>query len=97
MPNGMVSSMDFDAHIKALGDRELAEYVARQLYAISVRCTEHYDKTQNHEDRIDVLEKAPPNTVIANQKQTIATSAATGSIMAIIIGVGEWFLNRMGR
>ncbi len=88
--DNMNDSIEFEQHIKELGDRQLLEYVARTQYANNKLCTSHASQIANHEDRLLEIEGRKPS----NTKQLISNSASggiTGAIVGSIIMLVEYF------
>ena len=75
----MLNDAEFENEIKEMSDRQLGEFTARQVYIVSKQCIDY-------DGRITELEKAP-----ATKKQTLATGGISGGVMAVIIGIIEYF------
>lgn len=73
MPNEMLNNMEFDQYIKGTPDRELLEFVARQIWETNQRCP-------LHEDRIKVVEN--------RDTRMFGVSGGIGGIISgIIVGI----------
>jgi hypothetical protein len=76
--NEMLNEMDFDKKVSEMKERgELLEFVAKQVYKISIRCPEE-DK------RITALESQ-------NKKMFGVTGGVSGVIGAGIVAALNWF------
>ncbi len=76
MPDGhdLSNELDFETHIKEMDDRALMEFTAREVY-------ETCQLTQNHEQRIGVLENIGRKTFgVSNGISTIIG----GAVIAVI-------------
>jgi len=81
MPNGksVVNELEFEERIKALPDRELLEFVARQNYETSIKCP-------IQDRRITSLERG-------SRKTSGITGGATGGIIAAIVAIISYLRN----
>lgn len=78
MPNGILSEAEFENEIKNLSDRQLSEFVARQVYDIC--------KQREAEDkRIAVLEGR-------DKKFAGALGGVSGAVGAILVSVIDYFV-----
>ena len=77
MNSGMMDDLDFDQKIKSKPDRELLEFVAEQVYKVSLRCP-------IEEKRITALEGQ-------NKKMFGLTGGVSGVIGAGIVAALNWF------
>jgi len=78
----MLNDLDFEHKIKNMGDRELLEFSARQVWETCQRC-------ERHEKRIKTLEMRP-------RYEARLTGATTGGGLALIVIAVEYLLRRMG-
>ena len=74
MPNGksLINEMDYQGRIKAMGDRELSEFTAMQIYETCITL-------QTHDKRIHSLEK--------RGRKTIGFTGGLGAFAGAIIAV----------
>jgi hypothetical protein len=75
--NQINSELEFENHIQGMPDRQLLEFVARQNYETSLRCTDH-------SCRIEALETS-------NKKNSSIAGGITGTIAGIVVGLISYF------
>lgn len=80
MPNGINYELDFEKRIGEMPDRQLLEFVARQNFETCQRCVDH-------NKRIITLESG-------DKKLAGMVGGITGTFMAVIIGIINYFVNR---
>ena len=80
MPNGINYELDFEKRITEMPDRQLLEFVARQTFEITGKC-KIYDM------KITSLESG-------DRKVSGIMGGITGTVVAVIIGVINHFINR---
>ena len=80
MSDGILSDLDFEKHIGEMQDRQLLEFVARQMFETGQRCV-------NHNERISTLENG-------SKKLSGIVGGISGTITAVIIGLIGYFTNR---
>ncbi len=77
MPNEMLNELDFQNHLKDMGDRDLLEFVARQTYETNLRCPKH-------DQRITDLE-------VKTKGISALSGAISGGFISAIIAIIEYF------
>ena len=80
MANGMLQDIEFEKRIKAMPDRELLEFVARQTAEVC-------QKVEGHEKRLKKLEQD-------NRKLSGIIGGVSGLIAAVAVGIINWFVGR---
>lgn len=89
MPNGkeMIDEMDFKQRMKLLGDRELSEFIAEQVWEKNALCQDHDKRLCSQDERIISLEGAG--------KRGALSGGVTGGIVGTVIALLEYF--KIGR
>ena len=80
MPNGMNYEMDFEKHMRDMPDRQLLEFMARQIFEVC-------GKVQLNETRLIALEGQ-------NRKWAGIAGGIAGALAGIILGAINWLINR---
>ena len=80
MPNGINYELDFEKRIGEMADRQLLEFVARQTFEITGKC-------KGYDIKIATLENG-------DRKISGIMGGITGTIMAFIIGLINYFVHR---
>lgn len=80
MPNRLVDTMEFESRMAEMSDRQLVEFVAREVVATCRRCENHNKRLVNMED--------------GAKKTSSIAGAITGGLTAAIVGIINYFAGR---
>ena len=82
----MLDKYELEQQIKAMGDRDLLEFLARQQWETNCRCTAHEKLIGKHEERIGKLETSDRRMTLIGSALAFATT--------IIVNALSWLLKR---
>ena len=80
MVNGMLHDMELEKRIKAMPERELLEFMARQMAEVC-------QKVEGHEKRLKKVEQD-------NKRLSGIIGGISGLITAVAVGIINWFVGR---
>jgi hypothetical protein len=84
MPNGLLGQLDFEEKIKEWSPPE--QFIARQVYQINNKCTNHDVQIVELDERVGALEGLPQKGF----KKTVTDALPAGviaTVVSIVVGV----------
>ncbi len=82
----MLDKMAFEEQLKAMDERALLEFLARQQWEMNNLCDSHEKQLESHHRRIKTLENS-------DRRLTLVGSVIAAGV-SLVINVGSWFVKR---